>query len=256
MQYDEYIRLYNGLNTLSDIEKFSEEGYDSRLLDTLYTQKVSRYVKRHFHEVKSRSKSMLRQWKKGRTFLEIADYYSFPPILIMMMITQEDGIPKKKFWEIIRDPDQLEDSETAKEVREAVANDIVYSPAANERQKERGLWGEDLMHKWLDGQGIAYKTENDIREEGGSTKTPDCLLKEPVMYDGKKVFWFESKAAFGDTVEFRFNSRKQLIPYTELFGPGVVVYWTGYLEGVECPKDVYIDDIGIMEKKLGKIESE
>ena len=51
MQYDEYIRLYNGLNTLSDIEKFSEEGYDSRLLDTLYTQKVSRYVKRHFHEV-------------------------------------------------------------------------------------------------------------------------------------------------------------------------------------------------------------
>lgn len=256
MDFKEYKKLYEGLVFPEDIDRFMAEGYDERLLETLYTQKVSRNVKKRFHLVKSNSKNMLRDWKKGHTFLEIANNYKFPPILIMMIIFQEDGVSKKRFWEIIRDPDLLECKEAAEEVREAVKMDLVYSPEANERQKERGQWGESLLQGWLNDQGIEYMTENDIRDVEGSTKTPDCLLKEPMMYEGHKIFWVESKASFGDNVEFRFNSRKQLEPYTQLFGPGIVVYWTGCLNDMECPSNVYLEDMNILDKKLEKIDKQ
>ncbi|MDR3206402.1 MAG: C15orf41 family protein, partial [Candidatus Methanoplasma sp.] len=243
---------YNGLNRPSDIQKFIDEGYDRRLIETLFTQKTSRDVKKRYHSVKNNTSRMLRDWKKGRTLMEIADQYAFPPILTAMFIFLEEGISRKQFWEFVRDPELLDSAETAEEVRDAVKNDYVYSPWADELQKERGRWGEDLLQGWLDSQEISYRTENDLRG-GEGQKTPDCLLDEPMLYMGKKICWVESKASFGDNVEFRFNSRKQLIPYTKLFGPGVVVYWTGCLDDMECPEDVYITDMSVLDVRLEKI---
>jgi len=252
MEYEEYRKIYNSLNKPEDIDRLIEMGYDHRLLDTLYTQKIGRDVKKRFHFVKDKAPLMLKEWKKGRTIMEIADKYRFSPILTAMFIFQEDGASRKQFWDFIKTPELLESQQTADEIRDAVKNDLVYSPNANDRQKERGEWGESLLHDWLDGQNITYRTENDLRG-GEGQKTPDCLLDEPMLYDGKKICWIESKASFGDSVEFRYNSRKQLCPYTELFGPGLVVYWTGCLDGMECPKDVYIMDMKVLEKKLEKI---
>lgn len=76
------------------------------------------------------------------------------------------------------------------------------------------------------------------------------------MYEGHKIYWVESKASFGDNTEFRFNSRKQLVPYTQLFGPGLVVYWVGCLDDLECPENVYVCDISVMDKKLERIKEE
>ncbi|MCL2148035.1 MAG: C15orf41 family protein [Methanomassiliicoccaceae archaeon] len=251
MEYNEYKRIYDSLNRPEDIERLLKKGYDERLLETLFTQKTSREVKKKFHVVKQKAPDMLREWKRGRTIMEISDKYRFPPILTAMFIFLEDGASRKQFWEFIRSPDLLESRQTADEVRDVVRNDFVYSPHANDRQKERGVWGETLLQDWLDGQGIKYRTEEDLRGEG--TKTPDCLLDEPMLYDGKKICWIESKASFGDNVEFRFNSRKQLCPYTTLFGPGLVVYWTGCLNDMECPEGVYISDISVLEKKLKRV---
>ena len=252
MDYDEYRELYSSLKTAKDVERLSGE-YDDRLLDTLFTQKTSREVKKNFYRVKQNSKRMLNEWSKGKSIVSLADKYRFPPILVAMFIFLEDGASKKEFWSYINDPNLLESEETANEVREAVKNDIVYSPEANNRQKERGIWGENLLHEWLDGQGVGYRTENDLRSTE-STKTPDCLLDYPVMYKGHKICWVESKASFGDNIEFRFNSRKQLVPYTQLFGPGLVVYWVGCLDDLECPEGVYVSDVSVMDVKLDKWE--
>ncbi|MCQ2084644.1 MAG: C15orf41 family protein [archaeon] len=258
MEYGEYQRLYKGLNTPEDLQAFLDEGYDKNLLETLYNQKVNRTVKKKYHIVKKNSARILRMWKRGKSICEIADEYGFPPILTAMMIFQEDGCGKKIFWEYVRDPSLLDSEETAAELREASERDLVYSIEGNERSKERGQWGEGLLWKWLDDQGVTYKTEADERQEDGQqgSKTPDCLLDEPMDFCGKKIYWIESKASFGDATEFKFNSTKQLIPYTELFGPGVVVYWTGHLDGLECPKNIILEDIGILEKSLKKWNKE
>ncbi|MBR4503710.1 MAG: C15orf41 family protein [Candidatus Methanomethylophilaceae archaeon] len=252
MNYDEYKELYNDLRTVEDVRRLSDQ-YDERMLDSLFTQKTSREVKKNFYRVKQNSKRMLKEWTKGRSIMELSAKYRFPPILTAMFIFLEDGASKKEFWSYVNDPDLLESEETAREVREAVENDIVYSPQANIRQKERGLWGENLLHEWLDGQGIGYRTENDLRGID-ATKTPDCLLDEPVIYEGHKICWVESKASFGDNTEFRFNSRKQLVPYTQLFGPGLVVYWVGCLDDLECPEGVYVNDMSVMDIVLEKFE--
>lgn len=251
MDYTEYKKIYNGLKTAADVNRLEAEGYDRRMLESLLTQKVSRDVKKRFHVVKKNAKYMLRDWKKGKTIMQIADRQRFPPILTAMMIFQEDGATKKQFWEFVRNPELLESEETARELREATENDLIYSPYGTAKQKERGEWGESLLEGWLDGQGISYRTENDLR--GKFEKTPDSLLDEPMLYEGKKIFWIESKASFGDNVEFRYNSRKQLIPYTKIFGPGVVVYWVGCLNDLELPDGIYVDDISILDKKLKPI---
>ena len=251
MEYEEYRALYNNLNVYSDIAKMEDRGYDTRLVRTLYTQKTSRDVKKRFHIVKQNSKKMLKEWKNGKTMMELAEKWRFPPVMTAMFLFLEDGASKKEFWGYINDPDKLR-SDVAEELREVIEKDPVYSPAGNEEQRQRGIWGETLLQNWLDEQGIGYRTENDIR--GEYEKTPDALLDEPMMFEGKKIYWVESKASFGDNTEFRYNSRRQLEPYTQIFGPGVVVYWVGKLDDLECPPDVYVQDISILEKKLDRIE--
>ena len=251
MEYEEYRALYNTLNVYSDIAKMESRGYESRLVRTLYTQKTSRDVKKRFHIVKQNSKRMLKEWKNGKTMMELAEKWRFPPVMTAMFLFLEDGASKKEFWGYINDPDKLR-SDVAEELREVIEKDPVYSPAGNEEQRQRGIWGETLLQNWLNEQGIGYRTENDIR--GEYEKTPDALLDEPMMFEGKKIYWVESKASFGDNTEFRYNSRRQLEPYTQIFGPGVVVYWVGKLDDLECPPDVYVQDISILEKKLERIE--
>ncbi len=252
MKYDEYKDIYNQLRTPEDVERLSST-YDARMLDSLFTQKTTREVKKRFYAVKNSSEKMLKEWRRGTSIMDLSKKYRFPPILTAMFIFLEDGASRKDFWSYVRDPDLLESEVTADEVREAVRNDIVYSPEANDRQKERGIWGEGLLHEWLDGQGVTYRTENDLRGTE-FTKTPDCLLDYPVIYEGHEIHWVESKASFGDNTEFRFNSRKQLVPYTKLFGPGLVVYWVGCLDDLECPEDVYVCDISVLQKKVEKID--
>jgi hypothetical protein len=163
----------------------------------------------------------------------------------------EDGASRKEFWSYIQEPETSFSKDVRDEIIEIRNADLVYSPEGNERQRQRGLWGESLLQKWLDEQDIKYRTENDLR--GVYDKTPDALLDEPMMYNGKKIFWVESKASFGDNTEFRYNSKKQLLPYTDIFGPGLVVYWMGKLDDLEEPENVYVDDISVMEKKLERI---
>ena len=116
----------------------------------------------------------------------------------------------------------------------------MYSPWANELQFKRGTWGENQLHEWLDINDISYRTEKDLR--GEFPKTPDCLLDKPLRFNGWTLNWIESKASFGDFVEFNRNVRCQLNSYVELFGHGLVVYWFGHVDEIECPQGIEIID--------------
>jgi hypothetical protein len=248
MKYEDYKMIYSSLNGPKDIERMERRGYDRDLLLSMFTQRTTRDVKKRFYVVKQNTGRMLKEWKHGSTLLEISEKWRFPPILTAMFIFMEDGASRKEFWEYINEPDIARSKDLRDEIIEIRNADLVYSPEANERQRQRGIWGESLLHEWLDGQDVTYRTEEDLR--GDFEKTPDALLDGPMMYDGKKICWVESKASFGDNTEFRFNSKKQLIPYTNIFGPGLVVYWLGCLDDLESPDGVYVDDIGVMKKRL------
>jgi Protein of unknown function TPD sequence-motif len=236
-----YQRLYDALATYEDVHRIAhDERRDEELLFVIHTHRVTRDATRRFYVVKRQLPRLVGQWKHGRTILDIAREWRFPPVLMGQQMLGELGVPRKKVWQTFLHPETAPDSRLRREVEELLEQDMIYSPRGLELQRERGRKGEERMHHWLDKHGIGFRTEKDLR--GKYQKTPDALLDEPIMFFGQKLTWIESKANFGDDVELRKNLRRQLAPYTEIFGEGAVVYWYGYVDGAESPPGILLWD--------------
>lgn len=231
--------LQGKLRVREDIDRLHDStGLERELLLIIYQQKVSRDATRRYYKVKARVPKIHREWKSGKPLLRIAHEHGFPPVLMAYLVLLEGKVPRKQFWKYVRDPSTVRDPRLRREIKDLIKNDLVYAPEANERQAERGREGEELLYNWLDDLGVGYKTENDLRQI--SQKTPDALLDKPLKFDGQEIRWIESKANFGDHKEINRNLRKQLIPYTQLFGPGLVVYWYGYVSDAKTPEDIIL----------------
>ncbi|MFO7619342.1 MAG: TPD domain-containing protein [Thermoplasmata archaeon] len=249
MNTQEYNQLANKLKFPSDIGKLARDRNINReLLLILYTQRVTRDSTRRYYQVKNRAPQLLNQWKSGTTLVELARKEVFPPVLLSLILMQQDGMPRKDFWKYIRDPKSAPEKRLKKEIFDVVREDIIYSPAGMDVQYQRGKKGEARLCEWLDRNALTYRTEDDLR--GEYQKTPDCLLDQPIEIDGMKVHWFESKANFGNAYEVKRNNKKQLAPYTEIFGPGIVVYWFGYVSDYEQVDGVRVVDAKFFENDL------
>jgi len=243
MDVEEYRDVYRALNSLEDIDRVAKKrGISADILYVIYSQKVTRDATKRFHLIKRKMPSFLEQWKRGESLVHISQKERFPPMLFAYIMAQEMGIGKKRFWRIVKGEERTHSKRLKHELELARGLDKHYSPEANEEQDARGVWGETLMAEWLDSKNIVYKTEEDLRSpEGG--KTPDFLLDKPLKINGLDVRWIESKALFGDSVEYKRHLKKQLVPYWELYGPGIVVYWFGFVSDLKK-----VEDIGILDK--------
>ena len=241
MKYDEFNYLYSRLKYPEDIERLAKsDGYKEELLLVLYTQRTVRNATRNFYKVKHKADKLQRKWEGGRSFVKLARELDFPPVLLAMILMREARVPRKTFWSYVREPENIKDNRLRREILEVVAEDILYSPQGNEVQRQRGIWGEKMLCDWLDENKLEYKTEKELRDD--YPKTPDALLEKPLKWKGMEIKWIESKASFGDNVELKKNAKKQLKPYVDLFGNGIVVYWFGYLEGIEDFEDFLVVD--------------
>jgi len=250
MKLAEYQELYAKLETPEDIDFLAENlGYDKELLLVIHTQRVVRDTTKRFYRVKDQARRMAHMWQNGTSFVDIARKFEFPPTLAALMILEQQRVPRKQFWRYITDPTKVHDPKLRRELEEVARADIIYSPEGSAKQYERGRWGEAKLFKWLDERGIEYRTEKDLRKQ--YDKTPDTLLKKPIEWDGTKRFWIESKATFGDPVEIRRHIKKQLAPYVDMFGDGLVVYWFGFTEDVDHhePEGVAILDATPFEEE-------
>jgi hypothetical protein len=241
MDRETYRRLYETLATEHDVEKVArDEHLDPELLFVIYTHRVTRDATRRFYVVKRQVPKLVAQWRRGRPLLDIASEWKFPPVLMGQILLGELGVPRKKVWQTFLDPDTAPDARIHAEVLDLLRHDPIYSPEGMERQRERGRRGEERLYKWLEDHHIGYRTEKDLR--GKFQKTPDALLDRPIVFFGQKLTWIESKANFGDDVELKKNLRRQLGPYTELFGEGAVVYWYGFVDGADSPLGILLWD--------------
>jgi hypothetical protein len=249
MKHSEYMELYRKLSTPEDIDFLAENfGYGKELLLVIYTQRITRDATKRFYRVKDQAKRLLRMWQDGQTFVQIARKYDFPPVLTAMMILEQRKVSRKQFWKLVSDPGLTKDTRLRRDLQQALKEDIVYSPAGVETQYTRGRWGEKKLFDWLEARGIQYRTEKQLKSE--YEKTPDVLLHKPIEWNGSKNYWIESKAIVGDPVEIRRHIRKQLGPYSEIFGDGIVVYWFGYVEDVklDIPNGVSMVDERFFER--------
>jgi hypothetical protein len=239
MKYDDYKNLYSQLRKPDDVDDLARRlNLDREFLFVLYTQRTVRDATRRFYIVKKDIKKIAKEWRRGTSMARIARSINFPPVLLGLMLGAEINLPRKQFWKYVRDPSSCRDKRLRKELAEIAEQDLIYSPRGSQLQTERGQWGEKRLQDWLDNRNLSYRTEADLRAT--HKKTPDCLLDKPIQINGHKVCWIESKASFGDEIELRKNVRRQLKPYTDLFGTGAVVYWFGFVEGIEPPEGVQL----------------
>lgn len=244
--------MVNQLQKPSDINRLAKEMKVNReLLLILYTHRVVRNATKRYYRVKNRSQKLLWQWKNGTPLLQLAYREDFPPILLSLILLTEMGYSRKEYWKFVRDPHSIKDSRLKKEIIDVVKDDIIYSPVGMEVQHERGRKGEERLKKWLDKNLVTYRREDDIREE--FQKTPDFLLDKPLYVGTDEIIWIESKANFGDRTEIRKNMKKQLIPYTEIFGKGIVVYWFGHVDDYEPHDGVMVVDATFFHKDIHEL---
>jgi CDAN1-interacting nuclease 1 len=110
-------------------------------------------------------------------------------------------------------------------------------------RRSHGLEMEERLKAMLEAANILFYQEGDLRTLG-YPKTPDIKLPYPIGLSGEPVCWIESKALFGDGWIHSECYKIQYQPYANRFGPGAVIYWHGYIEGLKYQSDglVLFDD--------------
>ncbi len=241
MSYREYKRIYHQLRSFEAIEKLAERTrFDRELLFVLYTQKTIRDITKNYYRVKHKTKRMRNAWNNGTPLVKIAKQYNFSPVLITGFVLRANGYTKRMVKDAIRDPDSVTNRRIRREVHEVLEADKVYSPEGNRIQAERGVRGEAFIADWLDHVDIEYQTEEDMR--GKFPKTPDFYFPDNGLHiRGTKLHWIESKGSFGDKVEFKRNMKKQLSPYRELFGEGMVIYHFGFVSNLPLEEGILVE---------------
>ncbi|MDD3042801.1 MAG: C15orf41 family protein [Methanosarcinaceae archaeon] len=227
-----YNKTYKSLQSFEDVFRLSESYSEPPgVMATLLNQKVVKLARNSHRNIHGREEELFFRWRKGLPILELARRSGFPSTLMASLIMKKYGFSKKTTNLLFRNPDQIQSERLRREVKKALNSDYFFSPRAHAMQVLKGDMGEEIIRKWLDKREIAYFTEAELRENGEG-KTPDFVLKEPLLIEGFEISWIESKALFGDESEHIHYMKKQFVEYSELFGEGMVVYWYGFLEGL------------------------
>ncbi len=225
-----YLEILASLKGLGDIPGLARRhGTPEAVLLMILNQKVVEETRGgRFYRVKANSAGLLERWEGGETLLDLARRADFSPVLLASFLLEEIGFGRKQIKRMMKNPDMVKDQRLRQELEAALGADHVYSPWAHRLQERRGAKGEGIIRDWLEEKGIRFKGEKDM----GGGKTPDFVMESELLVDGSPITWIDSKASFGSPTEHRKNMKRQLRFYLEEFGPGMVVYWFGYVEGV------------------------
>lgn len=103
-----------------------------------------------------------------------------------------------------------------------------------------GVEKEEYLKRQLRCRGVPFETEVELRLQGFD-KTPDVKLKCPCLIDDRFVVnWMESKASFGDPRTHDSYLHDQYRTYTNRFGPGLVIYWSGFVAEIQHSDGIHI----------------
>ena len=241
LSISKYDEISKKLKAIQDVGRISEEyGLDVETMSIIFYQKEVRRMIRIHGKIMSKRADLLDEWNKGVSIVKLAEKERFSPMLMAHILLAAMNVSKKRTKKILKNPEIVDDERLEREIREAMEADYLYSPRAHEEQMKRGLEGEERLFAWLDSMGVEYTKESEMPNTEGR-KTPDALLKNPIEIGGKEVRWLDSKASFGDPEEIKRSYKRQFKSYIELFGPGAVIYWYGYVK-MDLPDGLIVLD--------------
>jgi len=146
----------------------------------------------------------------------------------------DDKVVKQQVGRLMRDTTLLGDGRLAYEVWLATIEDHSYGPFAEAIKGSVGEEHEQKIKDILKEKDIPYCDEHVLRGQGYD-KTPDIKLEIPLALEegGHIINWIESKALFGDPESHSGYLKDQFWSYWNRFGPGMVIYWAGYVKQLD-----------------------
>ncbi|KAG7296462.1 hypothetical protein JYU34_020205 [Plutella xylostella] len=172
---------------------------------------------------------LMKNSKDENVILRLADRQGISPALFARSLLQNVYPDSTMVKKCMKDTTFIEDKDLAYQVFVSTMNDNQYGPYADIIKQSIGLEYELRLERELRLMNISFSDENILRSRGYD-KTPDFKLEVPIAVDGFIVHWIESKALFGDEENHSGYLKDQLMCYWNRFGPGLVIYWFGFLE--------------------------
>jgi hypothetical protein len=191
---------------------------------------------------------LIKAFERGVRLAAIAEDERLPvsELIRLMMPGMKDrilharpGRGELKLKELLQEP-RLIKSEWREQILTAIDDDALCSPASDEAARLTGLEYEHVLLRKLSARAIPYRTEEQLRQLG-TYKTPDVELQIPIAVNGRIVNWIDSKAMFADRVTHS-EHHAQFRSYVNRFGPGMVIYWFGFVDSLPETEDVVIAD--------------
>jgi hypothetical protein len=235
-------------------EWWEKSGVDWTAVRSLHRQVAQRVLIEgsRMHRSSEERGAALDSWRRGASLLRLAGRARFPPYgyarcvlealapsaAISLSAWGDDAREAARAW--LRHPGLCPHERLRAELLECARADFVASPVHDRVRHAVGAAYERYLERRLQLAGIEYETE-DASRQLGRARTPDALLTVPIAvavptpggeYVAHVVHWIDSKAMFGDVLAHCEDHGPQLEAYANRFGPGLVIYWGGCVQGV------------------------
>ncbi|XP_053614087.1 CDAN1-interacting nuclease 1 [Plodia interpunctella] len=249
------IELYNAIvedfNSLTSYNRKSEnelrkkyKQLPSTTIGSIISLLVQRSMKQNYRKspvISSKYhdlyEELMKDKNKENVILKLSESQGISPALFARSLLQNVCSDSTMAKKCIKDTTLIEDKDLAYQTFLAIMNDNQYGPYADTIKQSIGLEYELRLERELRLMNITFSDENVLRSRGYD-KTPDFKLDVPIAVDGFIVNWVESKALFGDEENHSGYLKEQLSCYWNRFGPGLVIYWFGYLETLNSTPEV------------------
>ncbi|XP_016328802.1 uncharacterized protein C15orf41 homolog isoform X2 [Sinocyclocheilus anshuiensis] len=195
---------------------FSQE-YQKRMKRSMVRHHAPDVVKAYYQRYRSEAKTR----PTAPLLLELANQVDLSPALLARLIVEcfleerEASVAASRHVlnNMLREPYSIPDLLLAKHVEQCTVNDCCYGPLVNCIKHAVGLEHEDLLRDKLREKNLSF-----------------------LAVDGHIVHWIESKASFGDEHSHHTYLNEQFWSYCNRFGPGLVIYWYGFVSELDCQR--------------------
>ncbi|CAG9789344.1 unnamed protein product [Diatraea saccharalis] len=199
-----------------------------------HSYRKSPVISSRFHEL---YEELMKDKNRENVILRLSESQRITPALFARSLLQNVYSDSTMTKKCLKDTTLIENKDLACQVFLGLMNDNQYGPFADVIKQSIGLEYELRLERELRLMNITFSDENVLRSRGYD-KTPDFKLDIPIAVDGFVINWVESKALFGDEENHSCYLKEQLLCYWNRFGPGLVIYWFGYLETLNSTPEV------------------
>ncbi|GAB5369436.1 hypothetical protein AAMO2058_001404400 [Amorphochlora amoebiformis] len=245
-----YEEIAEGLHSIEDVRMAAlTSGVEFSTALSIFAQKYTRILA----TCRPNNRQNARRYDSGENIVSVAESQGTSPYLLARFLVTRylsaanpkgngvnSKVLKKDVTACARNPARIKNVRLAKELSLAVELDLHCSPYFDNIRRFIGQEYEHILLEYLHISGIPYLSEDDMKSKGFD-KTPDVRLLVPISVGKHVISWIDSKASFGDQ-ENHERDCKQMQQYVDRYGPGMVIYWFGFIKDLRSPRKVLVMD--------------